>query len=54
MGELLVVEGALTHPYQLGIDLKGKRLIYIKSMMSYPGLEGQLLAVQGVKLGKKG
>ena len=48
------MEGALSHPYQLGIDLKGKRMMYIRSMMSYPGLEGQLLAVQGVKLGEEG
>ena len=54
MGELLVVEGALSHPYQLDIDLKGKRMMYVRSVMSYPGLEGQVLAVQGVKLGKEG
>ena len=54
MGELLVVEGLLTHPNQLAIDLKGKRMMYIRSVMTYPELEAQVLAVQGVKLEKEG
>ena len=48
------MERGLTHPNQLDIDLEGKRMMYVRSVVSYPELEAQVLAVQGVKLGKEG